>query len=79
MTIAKKRELIDRLVWAISYNTGGTVSENKRTRLDVSLAGHIAAVEALEIAPRFARDIERKNNAIESANRALARWRANQL
>jgi hypothetical protein len=79
MKIAEIRNVIDRLNWARSYHTGGTRDENRRNRLDANLAPYIADVKALEIPPRFARDIERKENALQHAENVLARWENSQL
>ena len=78
MKIAEIRNVIDSLNWARQEFTGGTSTENRRARLDTILAPHIGAVKALEIAPRFARDIQDQQDAIRYAELALARWSASQ-
>lgn len=78
MKISEIRNVIDSLNWARKEFTGGTSTENRRARLDTILAPHIEAVKALEIAPRFARDIQSQQDAIRYAESALARWSASQ-
>jgi hypothetical protein len=78
MKIAEIRNTIDSLNWARQDATGGTATENRRTRLDVCLAPHIAAVKALVIPERFTRDIERQQNALQHAETVLARWSESQ-
>ena len=77
MKISDIRVTIDCLRWHRVDATGGTVDENKRTQLPKILAPHIATVRALEIPPRFARDIEMQREQLEYAARAIARWHDN--
>lgn len=78
MKIAEIRNVIDSLNWARQEFTGGTRTENRRTRLDTILAPNIAAVKALEIPARFARDIQSQQDALRYAESALARWSESQ-
>ena len=68
------REAIETLNWIRRDSTGGTADENKRTQLPAILAPHIAKVKALEIPPRFTRDIESRASALEYADADIARW-----
>lgn len=77
MKISDIREAIDALNWNRIDATGGTVEENKRTPLPIILEPHIATVRALEIPPKFARDIEMQREQLEYAARAIARWHDN--
>lgn len=79
MKIKQIRDIIRRLNWNRQDATGGTPNENRRTNLPAVLAPHIAAVEALEIPPRFARDIEDRLHALRSARLAIERWHANAM
>ena len=78
MSISKIRETIQSLNWNRQDATGGTREENKRTNLPAVLAPHIAAVTALEIPARFARDIEAKKCALHAAKLVIEKWNANQ-
>lgn len=69
------RETIARLNWNRQDATGGTRDENLRTNLPAVLAPHIAAA-ALEIPPRFLRNIEGRSHAIQRAKLAIERWHA---
>ena len=76
MKIKEIRDTIARLNWNRQDATGGTRDENRRTNLPIILASHITAVEALEIPPRFLRDIEDRSHAIQRAKLAIERWHA---
>jgi hypothetical protein len=79
MTIKEIRATIQNLNWVRIDATGGTSEENKRSQLPTRLGAHIAAVEALEIHPRFASDIENRQAALARASVAIARWHANAI
>ena len=78
MKISTIRETIDALRWNRNDSTGGTVEENRRTRLPAILAPHVAAVESLVIPPRFAKEIARRAWELEAAATVTARWQASQ-
>jgi hypothetical protein len=75
MKISEIRDTIGTLNWNIQDGTGGTPAENLRCNLPERLRPHIEAVEALEIPPRFARDVERRRDALEYAREAIDLWR----
>ena len=77
MNISEIRNTIDCLNWTRNDLTGGTREEKARINLPEGLASRIAAVEALQIAPRFARDIENKESALRSAGIVIERWEEN--
>lgn len=77
MKISDIREAIDALNWNRIDATGGTVEENKRTPLPRILEPHIERVRQLEIPARFARDIERRASALESATKVCTSWHDN--
>lgn len=79
MTIKEIRNTIQTLNWNRRDATGGTSEENLRTRLDVVLAPHIAAVRALKIPARFAEDIQHQVEALGYADRVLTQWQENQV
>ena len=76
MTIAEIRDAIRTANWNRRDATGGTREENARTNLPAVLLPHLATLEALEIPPRFGRDIEDRASAIAGINAVLARWHA---
>ena len=75
MKIAEIRDTIDRLNNIRNWLSGGTHEENTRTRFDEGLAPYIAEVEALQIPARFAKDIERRADALKYAAAAIERWK----
>lgn len=77
MTIQAIRETISALNYARHDRTGGTPEENQRINLPAELAPLMAKVSALQIPPRFAREIEDKKHALESAEKVIARWHEN--
>jgi len=79
MRIAEIRATIDTLNWNRMDATGGTRNENQRCDLPARLAPHLAAVMLLQIPPRFTRDIESRQNAIDAAHTVLKRWALSQL
>lgn len=78
MKISTIRETLDSIRWTRQEFTGGTVEENRRTRLPAILAPHVTAVESLVIAPRFAKEIERRAWELEAAATVIARWQSSQ-
>lgn len=78
MPIKEIRSVIDCLRWNTSDLTGGTSEEFKRMNIPAMLQAPLAKVEALEIPVRFARDIEDRATAINSAHAVIRRWYARQ-
>jgi len=77
MKINQIRQTIETLKWNRQDAGGGTMEENKRTNLPAILAPHIAAVTALEIPARFARDVENRAWELTAAARVIERWMKN--
>lgn len=78
MKIAQIRRTIESCNWSRNDLSGATASEFKAMNVPARLTPHIEAVQALVIAPRFARDIEAQAWAVECAQKAIARWQAAQ-
>ena len=76
MKIAQIRQTIEACNWSRLDLGGSTASEFKACNVPARLVPHIEAVRALDIAPRYARDIEKKAWAIECAEKTIARWQA---
>lgn len=76
MRIADIRRVIDAANWCRTDFSGHTREEFLRANVAEQLGSHIAKLQALEIPPRFARDIEARDSAIEYAQRVIARWQA---
>jgi len=74
MKIAEIREMIDTLNWTRNDLSGHTRDEFKRADVPGRLRPKIEACRALVIPARFARDIERRDHAIASAEKMIARW-----
>lgn len=74
MSIAEIRNAIRTANWNRSDATGGTREENARTNLPAILLPQVTILEALEIPPRFARDIENRATALAGITAVLARW-----
>ncbi len=75
MKIAEIREAINTLDWNRSDLYGATRDEFKRMDVATRLNKHIAICEALEIKPRFARDIEDCASALKRAKEMVERWK----
>ncbi len=73
MKIAEVRQVIDRLNWTRNDLSGATADEFKRMDIAARLAPPIADCVALEISPRFGREVEGRRNAIERAEAMVAR------
>ena len=78
MKIAQIRRTIDTCNWNRTDLTGATASEFKTMNVPARLTPHIEAVQALVIAPRFARDIKAQAWAVECAQKTITRWQAAQ-
>lgn len=78
MKISAIRRTIESCNWSRNDLSGSTVEEFKRCNVAERLGRHIDAVRALEIAPRFVRDLHDQAWAIECAEKTVARWQAMQ-
>jgi hypothetical protein len=76
MTIAQIRSVVDALNWTRNDLFGATPEEFKRMDVAAHLGPRIADCQALQIPPRFAKDIENRAFAIERAEAMVVRWRA---
>jgi hypothetical protein len=74
MKIAEIRSAIDSLNWSRNDLSGATRDEFKRMDVKSRLQKHIEICKALDIKPRFARDAESRDSAIEYAEKTIARW-----
>jgi len=79
--ISEIREVIDTALWAQDWYTGGTSEEFRRQQVGPALQKHVEALKAIhpQIKERFARDLQRCTDAIESLNRTIDRWNSIQL
>lgn len=73
-SIAQIRQVIDACNWSRNDLGGATPAEFLKMDVAARMAPHIAAVRALEVPARFARDVVRAAEAIEYAERVVARW-----
>ncbi len=76
MPIAKIRGAIEALNWSRNDLGGATRDEYKKMNVRVRLELRIAEVRALVIPPRFVDDIADAAEAIERAEREIAKWEA---
>jgi hypothetical protein len=74
MKIAEIRHLIDCCNWRRHDFSGHTREEFVRANVGEAMGEHIAKLRALEIPPRFARDIQARDSAIEYAQKQIDRW-----
>lgn len=74
MRIADIRSAIDSAAWCVRDFQGHTREEFARADVPGSLGRHIAALQALDIAERFAQDRERRDYQIGACQRMIARW-----
>jgi len=74
MKIGEIRETIDRLNWSRNDLSGATREEFKRMDVPARLQPLIDKCQALEIPPRFSRDIANCNNAIDRAKAMIFTW-----
>ena len=78
MKIEEIRNAIDSLNWNRSDLNGATREEFIRMNVRDRLNKHIENVRALEINPRFSRDIAGAQYAIESALKMIEKWESMQ-
>jgi hypothetical protein len=78
MKISQIREVIELLNWVRIDVQGGTMDEFKRFDVRARLNPHIAAVNRLDINPRFEKDIEKQLWALELAQRTIDKWKSMQ-
>lgn len=76
MKITQIRSVISGAAWVRQDFGGHTREEFKRADVAGRLGEKIAALRALVIAPRFARDIERRDDEIRYCEAVIARWHA---
>lgn len=74
MTISAIREVIEAAQWNNLDFQGYTREEFARANVPARLVPHIAALDALVIAPRFARDVERRAQVRANCERRIAVW-----
>ena len=74
MKIAEIRMEIEGLSWNIRDFHGCTKDEFKRADVPGRLLPLIVKVEAITIAPRFKRDIERRADVVKYAHQMIRRW-----
>lgn len=74
MTIAAIRTVIESAQWNNLDLQGHTREEYMRRNVPAVMGEQIAALDALVIAPRFTRDIERRETVRANCERRIARW-----
>lgn len=74
MKISKIREIIEGAQWTSLDLQGHTRQEFARRDVPSIIGSEIAALDALVIAPRFARDIERRSDVRANCQRRLYDW-----
>ena len=75
MKIAKVREVIDRSDYCRLDLSGHTRDEFMRCNVPEVLGSIIEALKALDLAPRFAADHERRESEIVRCEAVIQRWR----
>lgn len=78
MPIAEIRRIIEGLNWSRLDLGGATRDEYRKMNVRERLERRIAAVHALVIPPRFADDVADAAEAIERAEKEIAKWEAMQ-
>ncbi len=76
MKIKAIRDVIDTANWRRIDLTGGTAEEFKKQSVGPQMKEQIAKLRALEIPARFAREIARREVAIERCEKTAQRWYA---
>jgi hypothetical protein len=74
MRIDAIRLVIDAAQWSNLDLQGHTREEFARRNVPAVMGEQIAALDALEIAPRFARDVERRETVRANCERRIERW-----
>lgn len=74
MTIAAIRNVIEFAQYVNLDLQGHTREEFARRDVSAVVTPHIEALQALVIAPRFARDIERRDTVLANCKRRIERW-----
>ena len=74
MKIGKIRDVIDFSDWCRLDLSGHTRDEFMRRDVPEVLGRHIAELKALDIAPRFAADRERRDSEIGRCEAVVERW-----
>lgn len=73
-SIGSIRDVIRSAEFRRNWLTGGTSEEFRKQQVGPALAEKVAELRALVIAPRFAADIEHRDNEVERCERTIARW-----
>lgn len=74
MKIGEIRNVLDRSGWIRNDLSGHTPAEFKRANVVERMTTMIAELEALQIAPRFTHEVERRAHEVESCRAVAARW-----
>lgn len=78
LKIAQIRDVIQSAAYSRNWLTGGTSEEFRKQQVGPSLTETIAELKALDIAPRFAEDIDWRATEIKRCEAVIARWTAAQ-
>lgn len=78
MTISAIREVIQYAQWENLDLQGHTREEFARRNVPAVMKTHLEALDALVIAPRFARDVERRAQVRANCERRITAWLAMQ-
>lgn len=78
MLIAQIRRVIESADHTRNWLTGGTAEEFRKQAVGPSLRKKIEELQALDIASRFADDIEERAKEIKRCEEVIARWEAAQ-
>jgi hypothetical protein len=76
MKISQIRDIIDRAAWTRNDLAGHTRAEFIRRNVVELLRPQIEEMRALNIPPRFTRDIERRDNEIRYCEDAIFQWQS---
>lgn len=74
LSIGQIRDRIQSVRWLRNDLVGGTTAEFQRANVGPQLTAKIDQLAALQIPPRFAADIARRDEEIEFCRRGIARW-----
>lgn len=70
------REVIRFAAYVRHDRTGGTPAEFRRAQVGPELRAEIAKLQALQIPPRFANDIQRRDDEVRYCLQVIERWEA---
>lgn len=74
LRIGQIRDAIGAACHSRHWLTGGTREEFKRQNVGPELQAKVAMLRALDIPPRFAADIERRDSEIKYCEQVIERW-----